>query len=408
MGGGRRPRGQGRRRSPRLWCIPPAMLRDPGDGLEGDRILAETPDDLGLLLWRTVLDVTLWATTPHETRGNLFADGTADARLALLVATELPGKVSASVDTLHAMLSVPSRADAETVALCCLEVAAWARGAGLPHTAVAFAQAGAVAAPEFGEAALHVGLHARGAGQDARAETWLRRAVDVCRRDGDRVAYSSALGELGALYESRDNALAADRFYRLAYRAARRYGARPARMRAAHGLFRLARRQDDHASATQFALSAQRAYEPDAAGAGDLLLDLARFWTDMGEPARAQSALRRLVPALLNMPPAAQLAALALTARARAEWGNLRAGVTAASAAWALLGDDVINERVRYAAAVDLAHAARVAGDLPAFTRAKRLVLRLASQTEFPDAAERMAKLWPDGDDPAPPMERAS
>jgi hypothetical protein len=390
---------------PRLWCIPPAMLRNPGDGLEGDRILAETPDDLGLLLWRTVLDVTLWATAPDEKRANLFADGTANARLALLVATELPGKVSASVDTLHGMLSVPSRADAETVAICCLEVAAWSRSAGLPHTAVAFAQAGAVAAPQFGEAALHVGLYARSAGQDTRAETWLRRAVDVCRRDGDRVAYSSALGELGALYESRENAFAADRFYRLAYRAGRRFGARPARMRAAHGLFRLALRQEDNASAVQFALSAQRVYEPDAAGAGDLLLDLARFWTDTGEPARARSALRRLVPALLNLPPAAQLAALALTARARAEWGNLRTGATAASAAWALLGDDAINERVRYAAAVDLAHAARVSGDLPAFTRAKRLVLRLASPAEFPEAAERMAKLWPDGD---PPMERAS
>lgn len=408
MGGGRRASGKGRRGTPRLWCIPPAMLRDPRDGLEGDRILAETPDDLGLLLWRTVLDVTLWATAPDEKRANLFADCTADARVALLAATEVPEKVSASVDTLHGMLSMPSRADAEVVALCCLEVAAWATGAGLPHTAVALAQAGAVAAPEFGEAALHVGVYARRAGQDARAETWLRRAVDVCRRDGDRVAYSSALGELGALYESRDNARAADRFYRLAHRAGRRFGARPARMRSAHGLFRLARRQDDNASAAQFALSAQSAYEPDAAGAGDLLLDLARFWTNMGEPARARGALRRLVPALLNMPPAAQLAALALTARARAEWGNLRAGVTASSAAWTLLGDDGINERVRYAAAVDLAHAARVAGDLAAFTRAKRLVLRLASEAEFPDAAERMATLWPDGDDPAPPMERAS
>lgn len=408
MAGGRRAGGQGRRGTPRLWCIPPAMLRDPGDGLEGDRILAETPDDLGLLLWRTVMDVTLWATAPDEKRGNLFADGTADARIALLAATEVPEKVSASVDTLHGMLSIPSRADAEVVALCCLEVAAWARGAGLPHTAVAFAQAGAVAAPQFGEAALHVGLYARGAGQDARAETWLRRAVDLSRRERNRLAYSSALGELGALYERRENALEAERFYRLAYHAAGRYGARPVRMRAAHGLFRLARQQSDDGSASQFALSAQRAYEPDAAGGADLLLDLARFWTDSGEQARARAALRRLVPALLNMPPAARLAALALTARARAEWGNLRAGVTAASAAWALLGDDRINERVRYAAAVDLAHAARVAGDLPAFTRAKRLVLRLASQAEFPDAVERMATLWPDGDDPASVMERAS
>ena len=408
MGGGRRAGAQGRRRTPRLWCIPPAMLRDPGDGLEGDRLREETPGDLGLLLWRTVLDVTLWASAPDKKRGNLFADGTADARLALLAATELPDTVSAPVDTLHGMLSEPSRADAEVVAVCCLEIAAWAHGAGLPHTAVAFAQAGAVAAPQFGEAALHVGVYARRARQDARAETWLRRAVDLCRRESDRVAYSSALGELGALYESRENASGAGRFYRFAYRAARRYGARPVRMRAAHGLFRLARQQGDDATAAQFALSAQSAYEPDAAGGAELLLDLARFWTDTGEQARARAALRRLVPALLTMSAAAQLAALALTARARAEWGNLRAGVTAARAAWGLLGDEGINEGVRFAAAVDLAHAARVGGDLSAFTRAKRLVLRLASQAEFPDAAERMASLWPDGDDTVPPMERAS
>lgn len=407
MGGARKIGGH-QRRAARLWCIPPAMLRDPGEGLEGCRILEESPEDVGLLLWRTVLDVTLWATTPHVKRGSLFADGTADARLALLAATELPDKVSASVDTLHGMLCVPSREDAEIVALCCLEVAAWARGAGLPHTAVAFAQAGAVAAPEFGEAALQVGVYARGAGQDARAETWLRRAVDVSRRERDGVAYSSALGELGALYESRGNALGAERSYRLTCRAARRHGARPARMRAAHGLFRLALQQRDVASAAQFALTAQRAYTPDSAGGADLLLDLARFWTDTGDQARARAALRRLVPALLNMSPAGQLAAFALTVRARVEWGNLRTGSTAARAAWTLLEDGGITEAVRYAAAEDLAHAARMAGDLPAFTRAKRLVLRLASQTEFPAVAERMAKLWPNGDDPGPPMERAS
>lgn len=401
---GQRARPDGRR-TPRLWCIPPAMLRDPGDGLEGDRILEETPADLGFLLWRTVLDVTLWATAPAGMRASLFADGTADARLALITATELPGKVSAPVDTLHGMLSMPSGADAEVVALCCLEVAAWAHGAGLPHTAVAFAQAAALAAPHFGEAALHVGVYARAAGQDARAETWLRRAVDVSRRERDGVAYSSALAELGALHECREDAVGAERFYRLAFRAARRYGARPARMRAAHGLFRLARRHSDDAAVAPLAVAAQRVYTRYGAGGSDLLLDLARFWTDTGEPARARAALRRLVPALLNMEPAAQLAGFALTARARAEGGNPRTGVTAAGAAWTLLGDLGIDEGVRYAAAVDLAHAARVAGDLSAFTRAKRLALRLAPHAEFPDVAVRMAKLWPDED---PPMERAS
>jgi tetratricopeptide (TPR) repeat protein len=304
------------------------------------------------------------------------------------------------------MLAVPSRADAEMVSLCCLEAAAWARGAGLPHTAVAFAQAGAVAAPAFGEAALHVGIHARAAGQGARAETWLRRAVAVARREGDRVAYASALVELGAVHESRGNVLRAERLYRLGFRAGRRYSARSARMRAAHGLFRLARQQGDNASAARFALSAQASYEPDAAGAADLLLDLARFWVDAGEPARARAALRRLVPALVVMEPAGQLAVFALTARARSERGHPRKGATAARAAWALLRDEGIAEAVRFGAAVDLAHAAHVAGDLHAFTQATRAVLRLAPQAAFPDVAAQMAKLRPEGENPS--LDRAS
>jgi tetratricopeptide (TPR) repeat protein len=384
------------------------MLRDPADKLEGDSILHETPGDLGLLLWGTARDVALWGTTPQKRRGALFSDGTGDGRFALLAGTEIPSTVSASVDTLHGMLAVPGRADAEIVSLCCLEVAAWARAAGLPHTAVAFAQAGAMAAPRFGDAALCVGVHARAAGQDARSETWLRRAVAVARREGNRVAYASALVELGAVYEARGETARAERFYRFAFRAACRHSARTARMRAAHGLFRLALRQGDYTTAAQFAWSALHAFEPDAeqAAAADLLMDLARFWTDAGQQSPARWALRRLVPALLTMPPAGQLAALALTARAQAQWGRVQSGRSAARAAWVLLADDSIPDPVRYSAAVDLAHAARVAGHLAGFQRAKRVVLRLAPRAEFAAVAARMAKLWPDGEPPA--MERAT
>jgi hypothetical protein len=381
----------------RRWVIPPVMLRDAADKLEGDSILQETPGELGLLLWGTARDVTLWGSTPEGMRGALFSDGTPDGRFELLAGTELPGTVSASVDTLHGMLAAPDRADAEIVSICCLEVAAWARAAGLPRTAVAFAQAGAVAAPEFGDAALSVGAYARAAGQDARAETWLRRAVSVARREGNRVAYASALVELGAVYEARVHTERAERLYRIAFRAARRYGARAPRMRAAHGLFRIARRQGDDATAAQFALAALRVFEPDARDAsGDLLLDLARFWTDAGQQARARWALRRLVPSLVTMQPAAQLAIFALTARARADREHPRRGAEAARAAWALMSDEGIAEAVRYGAALDLAHAARVAGNLAEFRQAKRAVLRFAPQADFGDVSERMAKLWPE------------
>jgi hypothetical protein len=177
-------------------------------------------------------------------------------------------------------------------------------------------------------------------------------------------------------------------------------------MRAAHGLFRLAREQGDNASAAGFALSAQGVYDPDATGAPELLLDLARFWMDVGDPARARAALRRAVPRLLIMPPAWQLPVFALTARARATPEHPQSGGAAVRAAWVLMADDGIAEEVRYAAAVDLAHAARVAGNLAAFKRAKRSVFRFAPQADFADMAERMAKLWPEGESPR--MERAS
>lgn len=384
-------------RESRRWCVPPAMLRDPADGLEGDSILAESPGDFGLLLWETVRDVRLWGETPRNARGNLFGRASADARLSLLASTAVPPQVAAPLDTLHGMLSADGRADAEIVSICCLELAAWARGAGLPHTAVACAQAGALASPEFAEAALHAGVHARGAGQDARAETWLRRAVHLARRERDHAAYCAALVELGRVYEARGNAPRAERFHRSAFRAARRCGIAAARMQAAHGLFRLALLRGDADDAARFARLALSAYEPDAPDGVGLLLEVARYAVDAGQPALARSALRRLLAAQKSLPPARLLAVRALAARARADAGSRRKGGRDARAAWGLMTDEDIPEHVRCAAAVDLAHAACIAGNLRAFRRARQAVLRFTTQDAFPAAATAMARLWPPG-----------
>lgn len=195
--GGRRRPGRGGRSRSRRWCIPPAMLRSPGETLEGASILAEIPGDLGVLLWRTTRDLALWADAPPDVRGNLFADGSGDVRVVRLASTEVPQAIS--------------------------------------------------------------GIAAAAAGQDARAGTWLRRTVSLARRENDRAAYVSAFAELGALYERRGVNERAEHFYRLAYRAGRRFKAGTARMRAAHGLFRLAR-PNTGGSAAQFAIAAQRAY----------------------------------------------------------------------------------------------------------------------------------------------------
>ena len=378
---------------PRRWCVPPAIQRDPGEKLEGDHVLEESPCALGLLLWRTVRDVSLWAETPPGRRADLFRDGSA---FALLVGTDVPPEVSAAVDTLHGMLTLGSRADTELVSQCCLQVAAWARRAGLARTAVAFAQAGALVSPQYAEAAVHVGVYARAAGgQEARAATWLRRAVGLARRERDRIAYSVALVELGLFYEGTGDAARAERFYRLGFRTGRRYAARAARMRAAHGLFRLARKRGDNAGAAQFALSAQGVYDPDGAGAPDLLLDVARFWTEAGEPVRARAAIRRLLRSGALLSSEHQLAATAVGARVLAVTGSRGRSELLAAGAWERIGNESIPQDVRFRAALDLAHAARLLGDFAAFTHAKRAVLLLAPQAAFPAAAAEVAGLWP-------------
>lgn len=384
--------------SPAAGAFHPQSCGTPAIWLEGERVLSETPGDFGLLLWRTVRDVTLWADTPQNQRGSLFVEGSVDRRIALLAAADIPPEVSAVVDTLNGMLTLSGRADASIITLCCLEIAAWARRAGLPHTAIAFAQAAALASPDVAEAALLTGAYARLAGQVSRAGTWLRRSLTLARRERDGAAYSAALVELGALYEERGQLERASSYYRSAFRAGRRMSARGARMRAAHGLLRLALRQGDPATAAQFALAAQSAYEADAQGGPDLLLDLARFWISLGERSRARAALGRLWPTLSKLPRSSRLIALALTARVRAEPGHLRKGASAARAAWALIADADIAEPIRWSAALDLAHAARTAGDLVAFTQAKRAILLLTPQAEFPAVATELEQMWPNMD----------
>ena len=177
-------------------------------------------------------------------------------------------------------------------------------------------------------------------------------------------------------------------------------------MRAAHGLYRLARSSGDVGKAAQFALAAYRAFRPDSVEGPELLLELARFWNELDESNRATAVLRVLFRLRSFLSAADQLSAAALTARAFAARESTFSA-TAAADAWPRLDDEGIPQDVRFRAALDLAHAARSAGDLAAFTRAKRHVLRLASDEAFRDASMEVAELWPEGQ-PALKMERAS
>ncbi|HEX5724040.1 MAG TPA: hypothetical protein VFX98_01165, partial [Longimicrobiaceae bacterium] len=99
-----------RRSSSRRWCIPPAILREPNEMLEASQILEELDSDVGLLLWQSLRDVTLWAEVPPERREGLFSPDAAHHRLGLLTGAGAEPTVEVSLATLAALVGNPGSA----------------------------------------------------------------------------------------------------------------------------------------------------------------------------------------------------------------------------------------------------------------------------------------------------------
>ena len=96
-------------------------------------------------------------------------------------------------------LADPVRADRHALAWACLVTAGWALGHAAPDTAVAFAEAAALCAPESGRWALVFGRMLRSHGQMREAELWLRRAVRLGRAHCDWEPQVLGMSGLGML-----------------------------------------------------------------------------------------------------------------------------------------------------------------------------------------------------------------
>lgn len=94
------PRGASRR-----WCIPPAILRDVDETLEGVQILQEFPNEHGLLLWKAYRDVMIWAATELEDREELFVAGAAGRRLRQLQEVPMENRMELALTVLVAVVS---------------------------------------------------------------------------------------------------------------------------------------------------------------------------------------------------------------------------------------------------------------------------------------------------------------
>lgn len=383
-----RPRGR-RRNASRRWCIPPAILREPDETLEASQILDEFKGDLGLLLWNSLRDVTLWSSTPPERRDGLFVTDAAHKRLTLLATSGVEPQLEVSLTTLAAVVGSPASASPEIVSLVCLEVGRWAQGHGAWGTALAYAQAAALSSPEEAGPAYTVGGLALRWGRLARAETWLRRAIGLARRGRDWQSYAQAYVDLGTLYARREVAHLARRYFTQAMRAARRHGLLAIRGAALHGLFLLAMDAGELDDAERYAKAAMRAYGRGHPRLAELLHDIAYLWVTRESYQRALPMLQKLLVARTD--PGDRMLTLAVLARAAAGAGERRMYEDAWSGAWALITRPGAQED-HTRTLVELARAAAKLRDWLRMEQATRLHAT-ARRGSDPRAYEQLAAL---------------
>lgn len=378
-------------RGPRTWRVPPAILRGPGETIDRIGVLDEHAPDAALLLWRLVRDVELWAATGPEARGALFTPHAATQRQERLRNSALPDEVAGAVQGLVDLLAEPARADGGAVCAGCMRVARWAQEEERTETALAYAQAAAMAAPHDGDAALTTGTCAAAAGQADRGHTWLLRAVAVSRRGRQAAVYAAAYLALGHHHAGRGATAAARRAYLRSLRAARRWGLPAERAGAAYGLFGLALAEGDVAAAVDHAKAAGFAARHLSAELVPFGPELAAFWLSVRRPARALRTLARLENGLSAADD--RLTALLVRVRAALDLPDEALARRGWAQAWRLLQEDEPGEEAAVRALVSLARAAGRLRDPALLARAGRAALARVPAADFARVQEELALL---------------
>lgn len=344
----------------RRWRLPPPYLSG-SEPMEAAGILEEMGGPMGLLLWQTARDATLWATTPAERREGLFHPDAEPRRLAdVLSVGDAVESIEEPLRALAALLSHPADVAPEAVMLACNRISQWAESREMIRSALAYAQASALSMPGSARSALQVGRLARRVAEHARAEGWLQRAVVLARQEGDRLTHAFGYSALGNLYKMRGNMPAAERHHLRALRIARRHSLAGREAAAVHDLFVICAETGRLPEAITYARGAVTAYGPRHERLPALAHDIAVLWVENGEFGRALPVLLSVWP---HLAPGDRV--LGLTNAARAA-GALRDQTTYAEChARSLAIIDAAESREHHAVAVlNLARGAVGLGEL--------------------------------------------
>jgi tetratricopeptide (TPR) repeat protein len=264
--------------------------------MPGAGILDEVPGELGVMLWRSCRNVTLWAATPAASRGALFAGGAADVRQGELAALDVDPELVAPLSVMVRLLESPAGMDVGRVVNACRRISVWGEQRGSLSTALEFMQAAAQAAPQVAALAYAVGRLARRRAEYDRAESWYGRAIVQARRTGDWRIYALGYSGLGNLNSQKGNFPVARRAQTRGLRAALRHNLVDLQGIAYHDLFATEVETGAGAQATRLAARAFHAYGPNHPFVPRLAYDVAFLWMEEGYFVQALGVAQALEP----------------------------------------------------------------------------------------------------------------
>lgn len=361
----------------RPWIIPPGLLIQ-SEPFEGYHVLDETRDELGVLLWQSLRDVEVWAAAAPEQRAHLFTPGALHQRMARIEAEVDPSApVRPALERLARLLAVPGVVTQAEVCDMCEALSHWASDAGLPRTALAFAQRSAVAAPDEAGPAYLVGLISRRAADYRRAEVWFRRALALARHNHDWRVYSLAHAGLGQMYMQRGDAPNARARLQRALRAARRHGIWSVRSIALHDLFCIAATGPDPRLAEQYARAAFRSYGRRHPRLPALAHDIARFWMSQGHHDLALATFQAVLPHLRRPPE--RMLGLSNLAQAAGGAGDAALFTRAWNEVWQTIDERDDSELVAESL-INLAYGAQSLGQVVRMDMAASYALTIATR----------------------------
>lgn len=314
----------------RLHGIPP-----PPPPLDRLHVLEQVESAAGLVLWRALVDVRLWASAPAERR-NLFHAPSVEVRERFALARAETPELAPALGTFALLLQAPEIVDEAQVADACAFVHRWADERGLVMTALLFAEAAADAQPHNPARANLAARNARRALLYERAGTWHLRAYKLAVRAKDEKEKVWALLGYGAMMKATGRFTEARRFFQRAARRAKGTGRRKEAGMAHHELMSIAVEVGDFRLGEVHATAALSLYPQDHPRIPALAHDFAFALLRQHHYSAAFFLLERVVPLIRH--PEEQAIVLSSLAWAAGGAGQTRRLTEAERAAAELVG----------------------------------------------------------------------